>query len=110
MSKGLAEKRAKIELQKMGLGNKLNAYPAQLSGGQSQRIAIARALALDPALILFDEPTSALDPKLKKEVLQVIKIISSETNISILIVTHEVELVNKIATKVMTLKNGNIIM
>jgi polar amino acid transport system ATP-binding protein len=100
-----ANNRSLIELKMMGLQDKLNDYPSQLSGGQAQRIAIARALALDPSLILFDEPTSALDPNLKQEVLNVIKMISVETNIAILIVTHEVELVSKIANRVLELKN-----
>jgi len=107
--KNMAIKRAEKELKKMGLLKKANFYPAQLSGGQAQRVAISRALAMDPKVILFDEPTSALDSKLKNETLRVIKQINYESEISILIVTHEVELVNKIATRVIELKRGKLI-
>ena len=107
--KNITIKRAEKELEKMGILEKADFYPTQLSGGQAQRVAIARALAMDPKVILFDEPTSALDSKLKSETLRVIKQINYESQISILIVTHEVELVNKIATRVMELKEGKLI-
>lgn len=105
MNKQESSERAKVELKRMCLLDKMVYYPNQLSGGQSQRVAIARTLALDPSLILFDEPTSSLDPKLKKEILEVIKQIANSTEISILIVTHEVELVSKIATRALELRN-----
>ncbi|KAF6602407.1 amino acid ABC transporter ATP-binding protein, partial [Paenibacillus sp. EKM208P] len=75
-------------LEKVGLGEKLNHYPSQLSGGQQQRVGIARALALNPEVILFDEPTSALDPELVGEVLSVIRKIAKE-GITMIVVTHE---------------------
>ncbi len=75
-------------LEKVGLGSKLDAYPSELSGGQQQRVGIARALALEPEVILFDEPTSALDPELVGEVLEVIRKIARE-GITMIVVTHE---------------------
>ena len=71
MPREQARERGRELLDRVGLGDKLDAYPAQLSGGQQQRVAIARALAMDPKLMLFDEPTSALDPELVGEVLDV---------------------------------------
>ena len=100
--------RANRELEKMGLLDKSNFYPAQLSGGQSQRVAIARALALDPSLILFDEPTSALDPKLKKEVLELIRKVATESSCSILLVTHEIAFAKQIANTVILLEKGQL--
>src|SRR5699024_7698696 len=76
-------------LENVGLSDKQDARPSQLSGGQQQRVAIARALAMDPEVLLLDEVTSALDPELVGEVLGVLKDIASETDISMLIVTHE---------------------
>ncbi len=82
-------KKISIEvLEKVGLSEKLNHYPSQLSGGQQQRVGIARALALNPEVILFDEPTSALDPELVGEVLSVIRKIAKE-GITMIVVTHE---------------------
>ncbi len=75
-------------LDRVGLGNKMDAYPGQLSGGQMQRVAIARALCMQPKAILFDEPTSALDPELVGEVLQVMKSLAEE-GMTMLVVTHE---------------------
>src|SRR5690606_5497590 len=73
MSRAAAEEKARELLDRVGLADKAEAYPAQLSGGQSQRVAIARSLAMDPPIILFDEPTSALDPEMVGEVLAVMK-------------------------------------
>ncbi|MFP3415819.1 ATP-binding cassette domain-containing protein, partial [Bacillus sp. SIMBA_074] len=83
-----ARERSVSVLEKVGLSSKLDAYPSELSGGQQQRVGIARALALEPEVILFDEPTSALDPELVGEVLEVIRKIAKE-GITMIVVTHE---------------------
>lgn len=95
-------------LQKVGLGEKLDAYPSQLSGGQQQRVGIARALALNPAVILFDEPTSALDPELVGEVLAVIRKIAKE-GITMIIVTHEMTFAQDVASHVVFMDEGVIV-
>ena len=95
-------------LEKVGLLNKIDCYPHELSGGQAQRVAIARTLAMEPKAILFDEPTSALDPHMTKEVLDVIKKLKND-NITIIIVTHEMKFAKEIADKVIFLYNGQII-
>lgn len=95
-------------LQKVGLGEKGNDYPTQLSGGQQQRVGIARALALNPSVILFDEPTSALDPEMVGEVLTIIKKIAGE-GITMIIVTHEIDFARDVATKVVFMAEGGII-
>jgi L-cystine transport system ATP-binding protein len=95
-------------LQKVGLGEKLGAYPSQLSGGQQQRVGIARALALNPEVILFDEPTSALDPELVGEVLAVIRKIAKE-GITMIIVTHEMTFAQDVASHVVFMDEGAIV-
>lgn len=95
-------------LQKVGLGDKLLHYPAQLSGGQQQRVGIARALALNPEVILFDEPTSALDPELVGEVLEVIRRIA-EDGITMIIVTHEMGFARDVANRIVFMDSGVII-
>ncbi|QJD87680.1 amino acid ABC transporter ATP-binding protein [Cohnella herbarum] len=95
-------------LEKVGLGNKLDAYPSQLSGGQQQRVGIARALALNPEVILFDEPTSALDPELVGEVLAVIRKIAKE-GITMIIVTHEMGFAQEVANHVVFMDGGVIV-
>jgi L-cystine transport system ATP-binding protein len=95
-------------LQKVGLANKLDAYPSQLSGGQQQRVGIARALALNPEVILFDEPTSALDPELVGEVLAVIRKIAKE-GITMIIVTHEMSFAQDVASHVVFMDEGVIV-
>lgn len=97
------EQRAEELLAAVGLTEKRDLYPSQLSGGQQQRIAIARALALDPAVLCFDEPTSALDPELTDEVLKVIRSLKGRTMI---VVTHEMEFARKCADKVLFLADG----
>ncbi|MFC3747066.1 amino acid ABC transporter ATP-binding protein [Paenibacillus sp. GCM10012306] len=102
-------RRRSIELlEKVGLGNKLDAYPSQLSGGQQQRVGIARALALNPEVILFDEPTSALDPELVGEVLGVIRKIAKE-GITMIIVTHEMGFVQEVSNHVVFMDEGVIV-
>lgn len=95
-------------LTKVGLEEKLSAYPSQLSGGQQQRVGIARALALNPKVILFDEPTSALDPELVGDVLSVIKAIAQE-GITMVIVTHEMNFAREVADRVLFMDGGKII-
>ncbi|GKU79142.1 amino acid ABC transporter ATP-binding protein [Paenibacillus sp. L3-i20] len=95
-------------LEKVGLGNKLDAYPSQLSGGQQQRVGIARALALNPKVILFDEPTSSLDPELVGEVLSVIRKIAKE-GITMIIVTHEMSFAQDVAGHVIFMDDGVIV-
>ncbi len=95
-------------LEKVGLGDRLHYYPSQLSGGQQQRVGIARALALNPEVILFDEPTSALDPELVGEVLEVIRRIAEE-GITMIIVTHEMGFARDVASRVVFMDGGSII-
>ena len=93
----------------VGLEEKKDAYPTQLSGGQKQRVAIARALTLDPEILLCDEATSALDPNTTTSILNLLKEINEKLNITIVIVTHEMEVVKQIAQKALLLEHGNII-
>lgn len=95
-------------LQRVGLADKADAYPSQLSGGQQQRIAIARALAMKPKLMLFDEPTSALDPELVGEVLSVIRDLAS-TGMTLIIVTHEIGFAKEVADRVVFMDEGAIL-
>ncbi|WP_092613909.1 ATP-binding cassette domain-containing protein [Roseospirillum parvum] len=104
-SRAEAEARALALLEKVGLAERANFYPAHLSGGQQQRAAIARTLAMDPELILFDEPTSALDPELVGEVLEVIRGLAREGR-TMLIVTHEMGFAREVATRTMFLHEG----
>ena len=95
-------------LQKVGMGDFINAYPATLSGGQKQRVAIARALCVDPEILLFDEPTSALDPEMVGEVLNVIKDLADE-DMTMIIVTHEMAFARDVADKVVFMDSGIIL-
>lgn len=95
-------------LDKVGLLDKESSYPRTLSGGQKQRTAIARALALNPKIILFDEPTSALDPELVQEVLRVIRQVSEE-KVTMLIVTHEMDFARDVADRVAFMESGEIL-
>ncbi|MEW9701361.1 amino acid ABC transporter ATP-binding protein [Paenibacillus sp. SI8] len=104
-----AAKRKSLDvLEKVGLSGKVNAYPSQLSGGQQQRVGIARALALNPEVILFDEPTSALDPELVGEVLSVIQKIARE-GVTMIIVTHEVGFAREVSSHVVFMDGGVIV-
>ncbi|WP_051405058.1 amino acid ABC transporter ATP-binding protein [Bacillus cihuensis] len=107
-SKETARKLAMEVLEKVGLTEKANAYPVQLSGGQQQRVGIARALALNPEVILLDEPTSALDPELVGEVLEVIKRIAEE-GITMIIVTHEVSFAKDVSDYIVFMDQGEIV-
>jgi len=108
LSKVEARNRAENLLVKVGLGDKLDFYPHQLSGGQQQRVGIARALALEPKVMLFDEPTSALDPELVGEVLQVMKDLADE-GITMVVVTHEMRFAKDVADEVIFMDQGKII-
>jgi polar amino acid transport system ATP-binding protein len=101
-----AEARAGELLDMVSLADKVEAYPAQLSGGQKQRVAIARALAMQPRVMLFDEVTSALDPELVGEVLNVLRKLAHETDMTMLIVTHEMRFAGEIANRVLFLDGG----
>ena len=105
---GEAEAIATSALAKVGLGGKLSSYPAQLSGGQQQRVGIARALATDPAVILFDEPTSSLDPELVGEVLTVIRQLAAE-GMTMVVVTHEMGFAAQVADRVAFMDHGRIV-
>jgi ABC-type histidine transport system ATPase subunit len=99
--------RAEAYLQKVGIHEKCHAYPSHLSGGQQQRAAIARALAMEPEVMLFDEPTSALDPELVGEVLQVIKDLALEGR-TMMVVTHEMGFAREVSSRVIYLHQGQI--
>ena len=107
MDKSAAEKRAMEELKRVGLVSHANQYPAELSGGQQQRVGIARALAMDPTIILFDEPTSALDPELIGEVLEVMQSIAHE--VTMLVVTHEMGFARNVADEIIFMEGGVIV-
>ncbi len=92
-------------LDKVGLTNRAEAYPSQLSGGQQQRVGIARALAMEPHIMLFDEPTSALDPELVGEVLQVMRDLASE-GMTMAVVTHEMGFAAQVADTVVFIDHG----
>ena len=103
------EKRVRELLNLVGLENKANSYPSELSGGQKQRVAIARALALNPKILLSDEATSALDPNTTNQILELLEKINKELDISVVIVTHEMEVVKSIAKRAILLEGGKII-
>lgn len=107
-SKADAKKKAKDVLEWVGLTDKWDCYPSQLSGGQQQRVGIARAVALDPDVILFDEPTSALDPELVGETLEIIKKVAG-TGITMIVVTHEMSFAEEVSNKVAFMDGGYIV-
>lgn len=106
-----AEIRARVDelLRFVGLEDKANAYPEQLSGGQKQRVGIARALAASPRILLADEATSALDPETTQEVLALLRRVNREFGVTIVVITHEMEVIQSIATKVAVMENGRIV-
>ncbi|WP_338777806.1 amino acid ABC transporter ATP-binding protein [Metabacillus sp. FJAT-52054] len=108
LSKDEARKKALLQLEKVGLLDRADMYPHQLSGGQQQRVGIARAMAMDPDVLLFDEPTSALDPELVGEVLKVMKDLSNE-GMTMVIVTHEMHFARDAADLVIFMDNGAVV-
>jgi arginine/ornithine transport system ATP-binding protein len=107
VNKKEAIEKAEALLQKVGLYERKGHYPSQLSGGQQQRAAIARALAMEPELLLFDEPTSALDPELVGEVLKVMQMLAEEGR-TMLVVTHEMSFAREVSSHVMYLHQGQV--
>ncbi|MCK6212406.1 ectoine/hydroxyectoine ABC transporter ATP-binding protein EhuA [Georgenia sp. EYE_87] len=108
-SRSEAERRARELLDLVGLADKADAHPTRLSGGQQQRVAIARALAMDPEVLLLDEVTSALDPELVGEVLSVLRNVARDTDITMLIVTHEMQFAAEVSDRVLMFDHGRII-
>lgn len=109
ISKDKIEKRVDELLKYVDLEDKKHSYPSQLSGGQKQRVAIARAIANNPKILLSDEGTSALDPKTTKSILELLKKIRDELNITIIMITHQMEVVKEICDKVAIMNNGEVI-
>jgi len=107
-SESEAEDIAMSQLEKVGLAERKDAYPSELSGGQQQRVGIARALAVNPKVLLFDEPTSALDPMLVAEVLNTIKELVETDEITMLLVTHEISFAKDVASRVLFMNEGRI--
>lgn len=108
MSRKDAKKRAMEVLKLVGIADKANAYPSQLSGGQKQRVAIARVLANDPEIILCDEATSALDPMTTESILSLLQTINRTQNITIVVITHEMKVIQQICNRVAVLDEGRI--
>lgn len=107
-SKKAARDLAVAELQRVGLGDRIDYYPSQLSGGQQQRVAIARALAMKPEIMLFDEPTSALDPELVGEVLNVMRSLAKE-GMTMVCVTHEIGFAREVADQIVFMDGGVVV-
>ena len=107
-AKDKAQARARQLLERVGLGDRADAYPGQLSGGQQQRVAIARALAMDPKLMLFDEPTSALDPELVGDVLAVMRELARD-GMTMIVVTHEMGFAREVADRVVFMDGGVVV-
>ena len=109
VKKEKAEARARELLETVGLPDKANAYPAQLSGGQQQRIAIARALATEPKVLLCDEATSALDPKTTRSILDLIREINAKLGVTVIIITHSMSVVEEVCRNVAILEKGRVV-
>ncbi len=107
-ARAAAERRGRELLDRVGLGDRAEAYPSALSGGQQQRVAIARALAMDPKLMLFDEPTSALDPELVGEVLDVMKGLARD-GMTMIVVTHEMGFAREVGDRVVFMDDGVVV-
>lgn len=108
MSDEAATEKAMRELSRVGLADRANHYPGQLSGGQQQRVGIARALAMDPRVMLFDEPTSALDPELIGEVLEVMRQLALD-GMTMMVVTHEMGFAREVADRIVFMEKGFIV-
>jgi polar amino acid transport system ATP-binding protein len=108
LDRKLAEHKARELLAKVGLGDRMDYYPSQLSGGQQQRAAIARALTMEPKVMLYDEPTSALDPSLVGEVLGIMRKLDDE-GMTQVVVTHEMNFARDVADKILVLSDGELI-
>lgn len=108
-SRAEAEKKAQGLLEQMGLSDKADAYPCQLSGGQQQRVAIARALATHPKILLCDEATSALDPQTTQSILSLIRDIHDKLGITVIVITHQMSVVEQICTRVAILDHGTVV-
>ena len=109
ISKQEARKKALEYLKVVGLESKANVYPSQLSGGQKQRVAIARVLASDPEILLCDEATSALDPETTKSILRLIKDINTKYNITVVLITHEMTVIQEICNRCVVLESGKLV-
>ncbi len=109
LSKPEKEKKVAELLDLVGLADRSNSYPAQLSGGQKQRVAIARALANDPKILISDESTSALDPKTTKQILTLLKDLNDKLGLTIVLITHEMQIVKDIANRVAVMQNGRLV-
>ena len=109
MAKDEAKRRAMELLERVGIADKADRYPAEISGGQQQRAAIARALAMEPKLMLFDEPTSALDPEMIKEVLDVMVELARDEGTTMIVVTHEMGFARSAARRVAFMDEGRIV-
>ena len=109
LTKDEERKKVKVLLDLVGLSDKEHAYPSQLSGGQKQRVAIARALANDPEVLLCDESTSALDPKTTKSILNLLKELKEKLGLTIILITHEMEVIKDICDRVSIMENGEVI-
>lgn len=109
MSKKDAKEKARGLLEQVGLEDKADAHPLQLSGGQQQRVAVARALAMDPEILLLDEVTSALDPEIVGEVLNILRDVAKDTDITMLIVTHEMQFARDVSNRVLMFDGGKIV-
>ena len=107
--KSAARAKAEELLEQVGMGEHAGKYPAQLSGGQQQRVGIARALAVNPQVILFDEPTSALDPELVGEVLAVIRDVAKKLKVTMIIVTHEIAFAREVADQIVFMEGGSVV-
>ena len=108
MDKAEAEQKALVLLERVGLGDRAQAYPVQLSGGQKQRVALVRALMMEPDVMLFDEPTSALDPEMVGEVLEVMKELARD-GMTMVVVTHEMGFAHEVGNRVLFMDGGQIL-
>lgn len=109
IEKEIAKEKALQYLDQVGLLDKINEYPSRLSGGQQQRVGIARAMAVNPQLILLDEPTSSLDPELVLGILDILRNLANEHKRTMIIVTHEMSFAKEIADRIIFMDDGRII-